>query len=196
LNTQLVGQDPKFAVLSRVDWMVQALESGKFFKLDAAAPMSSLPCYKDGSVYGIDLSSAAAVAALDVQPHHHVLDLCCAPGAKLALIFDRMWAMYLKQNPAFDTSVEPKQAPFDGTVTGVDVSAHRLQACRSLCQKYKLSRIRLFLCDGSQFYNLAADPSVPVTPSATSSEDSIFLPPLPQGTLFHKITFKTSLGSV
>lgn len=169
--------------------MNEAVNAGAFFKLDAAAPLSRLQAYKDGSIYGIDLSSAAAVAALDVQPHHHVLDLCCAPGAKLACIFDRMWAIYAKENPSVKLDDESKLAPFTGTVTGVDVSAHRIQACRSLCQKYRLSRVRLFLCDGSQFYSLAADPTAPL-PHEADPSSSVFLPPLPAGT---KQAFHTTL---
>lgn len=38
--------------------------------------------YKDGRIFGMDLSSGIAVYALDVQPGDHVLDICCAPGKK------------------------------------------------------------------------------------------------------------------
>ena len=45
--------------------------------------------YKDGIIYGIDKSSAAAVLALDINKNdHNVLEICCAPGAKLTFIAD------------------------------------------------------------------------------------------------------------
>ena len=46
-----------------------------------------------------------------------------------------------------------------GTVTGVDISAPRLAACRSLLQKYRLAdRVRLFLGDATTF---SAAPPIP-----------------------------------
>ena len=39
-----------------------------------------------------------------------------------------------------------------GSVTGVDVSTHRLAACRTMIQKYRLgARCRLFVADGTTF---------------------------------------------
>lgn len=178
IQTQLTGGNKCESSVEEVAWILEAVGAGRFYRLAADASISGLPAYRSGLIYGIDLSSAAAVAALEVEPHHHVLDLCSAPGAKLACIFDRMWSLYSNQNPsrnAGDTTASGNLAPFSGTVTGVDVSAHRLQACKSLCQKYCLSRVRLFLCDGSKFDTLA--------PSSSASEPSIFLPPLPTGTI-------------
>ena len=63
-------------------------------------------------IYGIDLSSGAAVAALDAQSGQRVLDLCAAPGAKLSMIADRM-----KKN---------------GHLVAVDVSPSRIQVCKSI----------------------------------------------------------------
>ena len=34
--------------------------------------------------------AGVAVAILNPQRHHHVLDLCCAPGAKLCYLYDWM----------------------------------------------------------------------------------------------------------
>ena len=86
-----------------------------YFRLRGDVKIATSDAYRAGHIYGIDVSSGAAVAALDPQPGEHVLDLCCAPGAKLCAIAD---AMGLR-----------------GSVTGVDVSAERLAACRTLCQK-------------------------------------------------------------
>ncbi|CAG8520474.1 4321_t:CDS:2 [Paraglomus occultum] len=59
-----------------------------FFRLDGNAKIVGCQAYKDGKIYGIDLSSAIAVYALDLEKGDHVLDLCCAPGAKLCMISD------------------------------------------------------------------------------------------------------------
>ena len=77
-----------------------------YFRLRGDVKIATSDAYRAGHIYGIDVSSGAAVAALDPQPGEHVLDLCCAPGAKLCAIAD---AMGLR-----------------GSVTGVDVSAERL----------------------------------------------------------------------
>jgi 16S rRNA C967 or C1407 C5-methylase (RsmB/RsmF family) len=82
-----------------------------------------------GDIYGIDVASGVAAHALSVEPSDHVLDLCCAPGGKTCLIGDM-------QGDGDDVT---------GTVTGVDVSKHRIATCKSLVRKYKLRRVRLFL---------------------------------------------------
>ncbi|KAG0180247.1 hypothetical protein DFQ29_000981 [Apophysomyces sp. BC1021] len=93
-----------------------------------------IPAYKDHKVFGIDLSSAVAVEALEIDKDDHVLDLCCAPGAKLCMI----------ANLLGDQG--------SGTVTGVDLAAHRLATCRSLLKKYRVgARARLFEADGTTF---------------------------------------------
>lgn len=85
-------------------------------------------------MFGIDLSSAVAVLALELQKDDQVLDLCCAPGAKLCMISNILGREGL------------------GTVTGVDLAGHRLATCRSLLKKYKVGeKVRLFECDGTLF---------------------------------------------
>jgi len=45
--------------------------------------------YKDGHLYGIDKSSAAVVYSLDINKDDiNLLEICCAPGAKLTFIAD------------------------------------------------------------------------------------------------------------
>ncbi|KAG7392562.1 hypothetical protein PHYPSEUDO_000250 [Phytophthora pseudosyringae] len=114
-----------------------------FYSLPVSAPLARVDLYKDGQVYGIDISSGYAVTLLNIQPGDHVLDLCCAPGAKLAMIADLL---------------QPR-----GSVTGVDFSRSRLGACKQLVHKYQLSqpeseateenkwRCRLFHADGRTF---------------------------------------------
>ena len=103
--------------------------------------------YAAGEVYGIDAASATAVAVLDPQPGEHILDLCCAPGAKLCLIAELM--------------------ELRGTLCGVDVSRARLGATATLVQRHGIVvtgcpqpswRLQLYLADGTSFKD--ADPSV------------------------------------
>ncbi|CAI5717696.1 unnamed protein product [Peronospora destructor] len=108
-----------------------------FFSLPVSAPLARLSLYQDGQMYGIDISSGFAVSLLELQPGEHVLDLCCAPGAKLTMIADLL--------------------QLRGSVTGVDYSRSRLCACRRLVYKYQLLgsgtqwRCRLFCADGRTF---------------------------------------------
>jgi len=87
--------------------------------------------------------------ALDPEPGDRVLDMCCAPGAKLCLIADLMGAA--------------------GALVGVDASVARLSTCASLLRKYALVsaghlqrawRLQLYGCDARLFN--AAPPAVPL----------------------------------
>lgn len=90
--------------------------------------------YKNHAIFGIDLSSAVAVEALELTKDDQVLDLCCAPGAKLCMIANILGRDGL------------------GTATGVDLAGHRLATCRSLLKKYKVGeKVRLFEADGTTF---------------------------------------------
>lgn len=90
--------------------------------------------YKEHKVFGIDISSGIAVLALDLEDNDQVLDLCCAPGAKLCMISNILGREGL------------------GTATGVDLAGHRLATCRSLLKKYKVGeKVRLFESDGRIF---------------------------------------------
>ncbi|ETP55401.1 hypothetical protein, variant [Phytophthora nicotianae P10297] len=111
-----------------------------FYSLPVSAPLARVDLYKQGQVYGIDISSGYAVTLLNIKPGEHVLDLCCAPGAKLTMIADLL--------------------QLHGSVTGVDFSRSRLGACRQLVHKYELFqpqnelnkwRCRLFHADGRTF---------------------------------------------
>lgn len=87
---------------------------------------------RSGAIYGMDVSSGAAVCALGVRPGDHCLDLCCAPGAKLCMLAELAGA--------------------SGSATGVDVSLPRLATCRgSMLEKYKVPNVRLFLADSQHF---------------------------------------------
>jgi len=82
--------------------------------------------------------------ALAPNPGEAVLDLCCAPGAKLALIADILWMAAQATSP--DSGAGP---PSVGVVTGIDVSACRLSTARSLMHKYGIHNCRLIWADGT-----------------------------------------------
>ncbi|KAI8064427.1 S-adenosyl-L-methionine-dependent methyltransferase [Gongronella butleri] len=114
-------------------WQVQGL-AGFFGVGPTPTRLVDIAAYKDKKVFGIDLSSAVAVDALQIGANDHVLDLCCAPGAKLCMMAN------LIGNDG------------TGTATGVDIAAHRLATCRALVRKYKIGeRVRLFQADGTKF---------------------------------------------
>jgi 16S rRNA C967 or C1407 C5-methylase (RsmB/RsmF family) len=102
-----------------------------YFRVPSTVKIAGSEAYRTGKLYGIDVSSGAAVSALNARPGEDVLDLCCAPGAKLCAISESM-----------ETS---------GTLTGVDISEERLAACRTLCQKYGVHNARLLVHDGCTF---------------------------------------------
>ncbi|CAB5192698.1 unnamed protein product [Rhizophagus irregularis] len=108
-----------------------------FFSLPSVTKIANSSAYKQGKIFGIDLSSAIAIYSLDIHPNDHILDLCCAPGAKLCLI----------SNILDNVGI--------GTITGVDISKNRLSVCKNLCKKYKITKVRLFLEDGTKFNVLA-----------------------------------------
>ncbi|KAI9307821.1 S-adenosyl-L-methionine-dependent methyltransferase [Cunninghamella echinulata] len=115
-------------------WKVKGMNGFFGFILDDNQRLIDIPAYKNQQVFGIDISSAIAVEALNITQNDHILDLCCAPGAKLCMIANII-------------GVEGT-----GTVTGVDVASHRLATCRSLVKKYKVgTRVRLYDADGTTF---------------------------------------------
>ncbi|KAI8334387.1 S-adenosyl-L-methionine-dependent methyltransferase [Chlamydoabsidia padenii] len=118
-------------------WEIKGMKGFFGFLLadqDEPLRLIDIPAYQQHLIFGIDLSSAIAVEALTIQPDDHVLDLCCAPGAKLCMIANVL-------------DVQGK-----GTVTGVDIAAHRLATCRSMIKKYRVGcRVRLYEADGTTF---------------------------------------------
>ncbi|KAJ2375819.1 hypothetical protein IW150_002332, partial [Coemansia sp. RSA 2607] len=104
-------------------------------------PTVRLSQLQTNQVVGMDISSGIAAYALDCHAGDNVLDLCCAPGAKLLLLAEL---------------VGPR-----GSVTGVDVADHRLATCRRLVAKHARgarASIRLYLADGTQFDERAPAP--------------------------------------
>ena len=119
--------DLKTDSIRKLDWLPN------FYQLNASVKLAQSALYSNGLIYGMDVTSAVAVHALEINPNDQVLDLCCAPGAKTCYISD------LQGNSGI------------GTVTGVDLSKQRLSVCKSLTKKYKLEKCRLFHADGTNF---------------------------------------------
>ncbi|KAG0370214.1 hypothetical protein BGZ54_007225 [Gamsiella multidivaricata] len=122
-----------------------------FCRLSGHVKLRNTQAYKDGRIFGMDLSSGIAVYALDIQPGDHVLDICCAPGAKLCMIAGLLTN---SGHVRSDRLRDGNQLRMDitGTVTGIDISPHRLSTCRSLLKRHKLQQCaRLFQADGTTF---------------------------------------------
>ncbi|KAF9368971.1 hypothetical protein CPB97_004035 [Podila verticillata] len=122
-----------------------------FCRLDGATKLRNCQAYKDGRIFGMDLSSGIAVYALDVQPGDHVLDICCAPGAKLCMVAGLLTnSGHVRSNRS--QSSNQLHMDITGTVTGVDISPHRLSTCRALLKRHRLQQhARLFQADGTTF---------------------------------------------
>lgn len=111
-----------------------------FYCIDGSTKLVTSSYYQQGVIHGMDISSALAVKALEIHPNDHVLDLCCAPGAKLVYI-----ALILE---SMNSSGDLRKS---GSVTGVDISKNRLATCRALIRKFGLYSSRLFCDDGRTF---------------------------------------------
>ena len=110
---------------------------------EEAFQFSTSDLYQSGKLLPMDLSSGLAVSLLNLKPTDHVLDLCCAPGGKLILS-----SLLQSREIEKDFMKSPEEI---GTITGVDLSSHRLATCRSLLKKYQVQCARLFCADGTNF---------------------------------------------
>eukprot|EP00929_Paragymnodinium_shiwhaense_P097633 TRINITY_DN59272_c0_g1_i1.p1 TRINITY_DN59272_c0_g1~~TRINITY_DN59272_c0_g1_i1.p1 ORF type:complete len:520 (-),score=74.34 TRINITY_DN59272_c0_g1_i1:676-2109(-) len=111
---------------------VSWLPRGEWWELPSDVNLSRSDGYKSGALFGMDAASAAAVLALEAERGHNVLDLCCAPGAKLVYLAERLRG--------------------EGRLVGVDIAEHRLAACRTLCNKYQVEDIAtLIAADGTNW---------------------------------------------
>eukprot|EP00927_Polykrikos_kofoidii_P059965 TRINITY_DN55047_c0_g1_i1.p1 TRINITY_DN55047_c0_g1~~TRINITY_DN55047_c0_g1_i1.p1 ORF type:complete len:483 (+),score=82.15 TRINITY_DN55047_c0_g1_i1:76-1524(+) len=116
-------------LLAHGAWQVSWLP-GRWWALPQDSNVSRLPAYRSGHLFGMDAASAFAVLAMAIEPGHDVLDLCCAPGAKLVYIAELLQGR--------------------GRLVGVDVAEHRLAACRTLCRKYGVDSVTTLLeADGT-----------------------------------------------
>ena len=125
-----------------------------FYAIPGDFSLAQSKTFRSGRIYGMDVSSGAAVAALlsgyEAKHNVRVLDLCCSPGLKLCMIADLLSS--------------------SSTVVGVDVSKERLALCKRIVKKYHVdgetcghsapvcddsgngsARIRLYCADGTKF---------------------------------------------
>jgi len=142
-----------------VSWLNDKLA---FYAIPASFALAKSKSFQSGRVYGMDISSGAAVAALLFEDHDcsntgriartkeesstisaassamRVLDLCCSPGLKLCAIADCL------------------RDVAESTVVGVDVNESRMSLCRRIVKKYQIDRqtsgrnINSDGCDGNR----------------------------------------------
>lgn len=118
----------------QVSWMNPEFS---FYALPGDFQLAQSNCFQEARVYGQDVSSGAAVAALlsnyhdrekgmttpGVEKIERVLDMCCAPGLKLSAIADRI------------RQLQPNESTL---LVGVDNSKSRLATTRNILQKYQI----------------------------------------------------------
>ena len=158
-----------------IPWLNSKQQSIEFFAIPSAFNLNSSQSFKSGRVYGMDVTSGAAVGALlldlyddvdsrtdmiastkddtdeDNIPPLRVLDLCCAPGLKLCMMTDLL--------------------PSSSMVVGIDISSQRISLCKKIIKKYHIDEatcghkhnkdntipskssttIRLYCTDGTTF---------------------------------------------
>lgn len=145
----------------KIPWLDDSL---CFYSVPGNYSLSSSHLFTSGRIYGMDVSSGAAVQALlflDVDgksqindfaasDNFRVLDLCCAPGLKTCAIADIL---------------EKYQEATKMEIVGVDVNPSRLHLCKNIIKKYHVDTdtsgrsindaynlsISLFCADGTAF---------------------------------------------
>jgi 16S rRNA C967 or C1407 C5-methylase (RsmB/RsmF family) len=149
------------SALTRVKWLGSSdsfdqAQSLRFYGLPADAPLLRARPARDGRIYGMDVASGAAVAAVGALPGMRVLDLCCSPGGKLHALFDCLSSGGSPKSSGID---DPAKGAYlipgwgieatssrmackygRSELHGVDVSMERMHVCRSLLEKALLWR--------------------------------------------------------
>lgn len=109
---------------TRHDWH----EENLVFELRSHPPLGRLPSFQQGQFYIQDPSTLLAVAQLAPQPGERILDLCAAPGGKLAYIAQKM----LNQ----------------GELVAHDIAADRLKLVEENCARLGVTCVRTVLPNG------------------------------------------------
>ena len=112
-----------------VDWLPG------FLRLPAAQRLKGTGPYETNRVFAMDAASGFAALSLGCCAGDRVLDLCCAPGAKLLCLAEAIGET--------------------GAVDGVDASEKRLAVARRLLDAHHdpdtAARVRLYRSDGRRF---------------------------------------------
>ena len=166
-----------------------------YYAIPSSFKLQKSKSFQSARIYGQDVSSGAAVAALlsniydidspgtkvesFVENTDHlfrVLDLCCCPGLKLCAIADTLY--------------KDKKT---GDLFGVDISEPRMSVCKRILQKYQIQpalnqtlneaandkdssqgiRIKLFCNDGTKLAAMRCNDLNLVFDSTVSYEDEI-----------------------
>lgn len=133
--------------ITKVTWLPSILG---FYAIPESFSLSQSLAFRTGRIYGMDVSSGAAVATLlfvedergfvtkkySDASELRILDLCCAPGLKTCAIADVLLATRMSTS-----SIPPPT--FNGkfghvNIVGVDISETRLHLCRNVIRKYHL----------------------------------------------------------
>ncbi len=137
-----------------VHWLRTTSDDGQFefYAIPGDFSLNRSTSFRSGRVYGMDVTSGAAVLALLYNIYNRetqesttsddnkkvplrVLDLCCAPGLKLCMLADLV----------------PQD--LSATVVGVDISQSRTQLCKNIVKKYHVNQ----MTSGSQEEGIARD---------------------------------------
>lgn len=113
----------------------QTAFSPLIYQCPVQTPLGNSLLFKQGKIIPMELSSAIAVLLLQLKEEDHFLDLCCAPGTKLA----------------FAASLMHAKSGLKGSCTGVDISPHRICTARSLAKRFALPNVRLYQMDARDF---------------------------------------------
>jgi len=117
-----------------IPWLNSKQHGIEFFAIPSAFNLNRSQSFQSGRVYGMDVTSGAAVGALLLDLYDdvdrtdiastkddiplRVLDLCCAPGLKLCMMADLL--------------------PPSSMVVGVDISSQRISLCKKIIKKYHI----------------------------------------------------------
>jgi 16S rRNA C967 or C1407 C5-methylase (RsmB/RsmF family) len=140
LKKPLTNENDNTSLLTSMKLVNWLPEHFQFYQLDSNITISNSSHYKQGHIYGLDISSAMAVFALDPKCDEHVLDMCCAPGAKLCFISDYVRAT-TNENISLDKTY----------ITGLDINIDRLNTCKNILKRYDVKNVRLLLADGTSY---------------------------------------------
>jgi 16S rRNA (cytosine967-C5)-methyltransferase len=104
---------------ARKDW----IEENSVFELKSHPPIHLLPSFQKGWFYVQDPSTLLAVQILSPRPGESILDLCAAPGGKLAYIAQRMTN--------------------EGRLAAYDLSSDRMELVKENCARLGITRVEM-----------------------------------------------------